>query len=77
MTSIGLTVTGTIAGGATLNPIILGSISGTGVLILGYVSNSNIITKTSLCRFAYTSHEKILIEIETYLRGVKYDENVF
>ena len=33
MASLGLTVSGTIAGGITLNPVILGCISGPGILI--------------------------------------------
>ena len=40
MVSLGLTVSGTIAGGITLNPIILGCISGPGILIQGYLSKS-------------------------------------
>ena len=36
--SAGLVVIGTIAGAVTLNPIILGSISGTGVLLQTYAT---------------------------------------
>ena len=54
MVSLGLTVSGTIAGGITLNPIILGCISGSYILIQGYLSKSNTKTKTDICRFAYT-----------------------
>ena len=50
MVSLGLTVSGTIAGGVTLNPIILGCISGPGILIQGYLSKSNIKTKIEMCR---------------------------
>ena len=45
MASLGLTVSGTIAGGITLNPVILGCISGPGILIQGYLTKSNIKTK--------------------------------
>ena len=58
MVSLGLTVSGTIAGGITLNPIILGCISGPGILIQGYLSKSNINTKADMCRFAYTSFQQ-------------------
>ena len=56
MVSLGLTVSGTIAGGVTLNPIILGCINGPGILIQGYLSKNNIKTKTEMCRYASTSY---------------------
>ena len=76
MVSLGLTVSGTIAGGITLNPIILGCISGPGILIQGYLSKSNIKTKTEMCRYAYTSYQKILTQLKSYLRGMTYDESI-
>ena len=75
MTSKGLTVSGTIVGGVTLNPIILGCMSGPGTLIQGYLSNSNIITKTTICRFTYTTYQ-VLTQLKSYLRGIEYDEVV-
>ena len=76
MSSIGLILTGTIVGGITLNPIVLGCISSPGILIQGYLCNSNIKTKTEMCRFAYTSYQKILTQLKSYLRGMTYDEVV-
>ena len=35
VTSIGLTVVGTIVGSVTLNPIVIGSLTGCGVLVAG------------------------------------------
>ena len=75
--SLGLTVSGTIAGGITLNPIILGCISGPGILIQGYLSKSNIKTKTEMCRYAYTSYQKILTQLKSFLRGMTYEESIF
>ena len=73
LSSIALTVIGTITGSVTLNPIIGGSIVGAGVLIQGYLAKSDITNKTSQCRLAYTTYEKLLIRIRSYLRGLDYD----
>ena len=73
LSSIALTVTGTITGSVTLNPIIGGSIVGAGVLIQGYLAKSDITNKTSQCRLAYTTYEKLLIRIKSYLRGLDFD----
>ena len=29
------------------------------------------------CRFAYTSYNKICVQLKSYLRGLSYDENMF
>ena len=75
MATIALTSIGVIAGATTLNPIILGSISGTGILVQGYVTKSNIASNVSKCKYAYTSYEKMLSLIKSHLRGVPYDES--
>ena len=63
MTGIGLTVLRTILGSLTLNPVILRSISGTGILISSYSVKSCLEKKIEQCKFAYTSYHKILTEI--------------
>ena len=77
MTSISLVVIGGIAGGITVNPIILGCISGPGVLIQGYMAKSGLSNKVETCRFAYTSYKKILTQLRSYLRGLPYDDATF
>ena len=77
MSSIGLTSVGATVGGVTMNPIILGVLTGTGVLIKGYMSNSNITNKVERCKFAYTSYEKVLTHIRSSLRGIPSDEKIF
>lgn len=77
MSGIGLTLTGTIAGSLTLNPIILGVITGSGVLIQSYTTKSGLGRKVEQCRFAYTSYQKILIQIRGFLRGIDCDESIF
>ena len=74
MTSIGLTVSGTIVGSVTLNPIVLASIEGPGILIQGYLMKSDIANKIDKCHFAYTSYQKILTNLRGFLRGMSYDK---
>ena len=75
MSSIFLTVSGVIIGSVTLNPIILSSISGSGVLIQAFLTKSDINKRVNMCRFAYTSYQKILVQLKSYLRGIEYNEN--
>lgn len=48
-----LIVAGTVAGGATMNPIILGIIPGSGLILITYCE-----TKIELCRLVFTTYEK-------------------
>ena len=77
MSSIGLTVTGSVVGAITLNPIVTACVAGPGVLIQGYLTKSNLINNVERCKFAYTSYEKILIQIKSFLRGLSYDDTIF
>ena len=77
LSSIGLTTIGAVLGGITLNPIIIGSLTGCGVMIQAYLTKSDLNNRVDRCRFAYTSYEKILIQLKGFLRGLKYDENIF
>ena len=77
ISSIGLVVIGGVVGGVTANPIILGCISGSGVLIQGYLIKSNLNNKDERCKFAYASYKKILTQLKSYMRGLAYDEGMF
>ena len=77
MTSIGLTSIGTVVGGVTMNPIILGALAGTGVMIKGYMPHSDVTNKVERCKFAYTSYEKVLTQIRSSLREIPSDEKIF
>lgn len=77
MCSLSLVIIGSIAGGVTANPIILGCISGPGVLIQTYINKSNINSKVEKCKFAYISYKKVLSQLRSYLRGLPYDEVTF
>ena len=77
LSSISLTVVGTITGSVTLNPVVAGTIVGAGVIIQGYLAKTNLLQKIGKCRFAYTSYEKIMVQLRSFMRGIPYDENVF
>lgn len=76
MSSIRLTSIGAIVGGFTMNPIIIGTLTGAGVLIKGYKTNSDISNKAEGCKFAYTNYEKVRTQIRSLLRGIPSDEKM-
>ena len=43
-------------------------------VVKGWNEFRNFSLKTDMCRFAYTTHEKTLIELRTYVRGFPFDE---
>ena len=77
LSSIGLTTLGAIVGGITLNPVVLGVLSGSGIMIQAYLTKSELNKMVDRCRFAYTSYEKVLVQLKSFLRGLPYDENMF
>ena len=77
LSSIGLTTVGSITGIVTLNPIILGTVAGTGVMIQAYLTKFDLDKRVDRCRFAYTTYEKILIQLKSFLRGLSYDIPLF
>ena len=77
LSSIGLTTVGAVVGGVTLNPIILGSLTGSGIMIQAYLTKSNLNRRVDRCRFAFTSYERVLVQLKSFLRGLPYDESNF
>ena len=77
LSSIGLTSVGVIVGSITVNPIILGSLTASGIMIQAYLTKSDLHKRVDMCKFAFTSYEKILIQLKNYLRGIKYEESNF
>ena len=65
--SVSLVVTGTIAGGVTLNPIVLRTISGAGLILKTFSEANNFKTKIEMCKFAYTTYKKILTDLRSFL----------
>ena len=73
----GLVVIGTIAGGITLNPIILGVINGVGVLISSVSKIKNYKKKIEMSQIAFTTYEKVLVELRSALRGDEFNKQEF
>ena len=77
MSSIRLTVIGSVVGAVTLNPIVIACVAGPGVLIQGYLTKSDLYNRVDRCRFAYKTYEKILVQLKSFLRGLPYDISLF
>ena len=77
LSSISLTTVGAIVGGVTFNPIILGSLTGCGIMIQAYLTKSDLNRRVDRCRFAFTSYERVLVQLKSFLRGLPYDESNF
>ena len=75
--SVGLVATGTVAGVLTMNPIILGTISGSGMLLKTPTEAKNFKRKIEMSKFAFTSYEKVMNEIRSFMRGKEYDNAKF
>ena len=77
ITSIFLVAVGTISGGITLNPVVIGVINGAGIIVAGVGKKHNYKRKIEMTRIAYTTYEKILVELRSVLRGDEWDKQKF
>ena len=77
ISGICLVAIGTITGGITLNPVVLGVVNGAGVIMAGIGKNKNYKKKIELSRIAYTTYEKTLVELRSALRGDEWDKQEF
>ena len=68
---------GTISGGITLNPVVLGVVNGAGVVVAGIGKKKNYKRKIEMSRIAFTTYEKILVELRAALRGDEWDKEEF
>ena len=73
----GLVIIGTIAGGITLNPIILGVINGAGVLVSCISKMKNYKKKIKMSQIAFKTYEKVLVELRSALRGDEFNKKEF
>ena len=58
-----LMIIGTISGGLTMNPIILGVINGAGILLTNFGKMKNYKKKIEMTKIAFTTFEKVLVEL--------------
>ena len=76
-TSSGLIAIGTITGAATMNPIVLGVISGVGLIMKTAMEMKNLKNKIEMSKFAFTTYEKTLSNLRFALRGGNFDQTEF
>ena len=77
ITGISLVTIGTIAGGITLNPVVLGVINGAGIIVAGIGKKENAQRKIEMSKIAFTTYEKVLVELRSALRGDEWDKQEF
>ena len=77
ISSTGLIVIGAVAGGLTANPAILGIISGAGLVLKTLSDTKNYKRKIEMSKFAFSTYQKILLDLRTALRGGPFDKNDF
>ena len=72
-----LVASGIVAGGVTLNPIVLGVISGLGLILKTIQEAKNRGKKIEKAKFAFTNYEKALSTLKFALRGGEFDQRKF
>ena len=77
ISGICLVAMGTISGGITLNPVILGVVNGAGVIVAGVGKKNNYKRKIEMTRFAFTTYDKVLVELRAALRGDEWNKQEF
>ena len=77
ISSLSLIAVGTITGGVTLNPIILGVINGVGIIVGGVAKKKDFKKKIETTKMAYTTYEKVLVELRSALRGDEWSKEEF
>ena len=77
ISSSALVAGGVLAGGATLNPIVLGVISGLGLVLKTIQETKNRGKKIEKAKFAFTNYEKALSNLKFALRGGEFNSQKF
>ena len=63
--------------GLTLNPIVLGVINGFGILLTNFGKMKNYKKKIEMTKIAFTTYDKVLVELRSAMRGDEFDKNQF
>ena len=77
LVSVSLVAVRSIVGGVTMNPVILGVISGAGVVLKTAMEMKNLSQKIEHAKFVFTSYAKVLSELRNFLRGEEYHKEEF
>ena len=70
-------IIGTISGGLTLNPIVLGIINRFGILLTNFGKMKNYRKKIEMTKIAFTTYDKVLVELRLAMRGDEFDKDQF
>ena len=77
ISGICLVAIGTISGGITLNPVVLGVVNGAGLIVTGIGKKNNYKRKIEMTRIAFTNYEKVLVELRSALHGDDFNKEEF
>ena len=77
LTSVSLVTAGTIAGAVTSNPIIIGVITGAGLLIKTTSEIKQVTNKIAMFKIGLSTYEKTLVDLRSFLRGKEYSREDF
>ena len=77
LASVSLVTAGTIAGAVTANPIILGVITGAGLLIKTTSEIKQVTNKIAMFKIGLSTYEKTLVDLRSFLRGKEYSREDF
>ena len=72
-----LMIIGTISGSLTMNPIVLCVINGFGIVLTNVGKMKNYKKKIEMTKIAFTTYEKVLVELRSALRGDEFDKDLF
>ena len=72
-----LIISAAVAGGITLNPVVMATLTGVGLILKAVASLKKYDKKIEQANFARIEYQKILDEIRFYLRGEDFDEKAF
>ena len=63
-----------VVGAVWEDSLVMIGLTAFGTVVKGWNEFKNFCTKMDMCRFAYTTYEKTLIELRTYVRGLPLEE---
>ena len=77
LASVSLVTAGTVAEAVTLNPVILGTITGAGLLIKTTSEIKQYSNKIAMFKIGLSTYEKTLVDLRSFLRGKEYSHEDF
>ena len=77
LASVSLVAAGTIAGAVTLNPVILGTITGAGLQLKTASEIKQYSNKIAMFKIGLSTYEKTLVDLRSFLRGKEYSHEDF